>query len=395
MSKLNVEDIYQLSPGQRGMLTVVLLAGAGSDLYFDQSMLTLGGELDEAVWRRAWQRVVDRHPSLRTFFVWERQGEPLQVVRRQVELPWQDLDWRGLPLPEREARLESFLSEDRARGVDLGTPPLMRCALIRWEEQTWKMVWSFHHLIVDGWSLPRVLAEAIAIYAAFREGREPELEAPRGYRDYIVWLQRQDRARAEAFWRDALAGFDEPTPLPYDGSGAGAGIRTSDRELSWIPPAEAEALSALGRRRQLTLNTLFQGAWGALLARATDRDDVIFGSVVSGRPPEVEGIESVVGFFINVLPVRVRVGNEAVGAALADLQRRQVEQRDFEYCPLETIQAWSGLPLGSRQIDTLLVFQNFPLDPLEAAGSLPGFRILETSGRGASHYPVSLYVGPR
>ncbi|HEY4561540.1 MAG TPA: AMP-binding protein, partial [Thermoanaerobaculia bacterium] len=159
--------------------------------------------------------------------------------------------------------------------------------------------------------------------------------------------------------------------------------------------AEAAALSTLGRRRQLTLNTLFQGAWGALLARATDRDDVIFGSVVSGRPPEVEGIESVVGFFINVLPVRVRVGNEAVGAALADLQRHQVEQRDFEYCPLETIQAWSGLPLGSRQIETLLVFQNFPLDPLEAAGSLPGFRILETSGRGASHYPVSLYVGPR
>src|SRR3982751_943271 len=395
MSKPNIEDIYQLSPGQQGMLTVILLAGSGSDLYFDQSMLTLGGELDAAVWRRAWQRVVDRHPSLRTLFVWERQGEPLQVVRRQVELPWQELDWRGLPLPEREARLEGFLSEDRARGVDLGTPPLMRYTLIRWEEQTWKMVWSFHHMIVDGWSLPRVLAEVVAVYAAFREGREPEMEAPRGYRDYIVWLQRQDRARAEAFWRDALAGFDEPTPLPYGGTGAGAGVRTSGRELSWIPPAEAEALSTLGRRRQLTLNTLFQGAWGALLARATDRDDVIFGGVVSGRPPEVAGIESVVGFFINVLPVRVRMGNEAVGAALADLQLRQVEQRDFEYCPLETIQAWSGLPLGSRQIETLLVFQNFPLDPLEAAGSLPGFRILDSSGRGSSHYPVSLYVGPR
>jgi amino acid adenylation domain-containing protein len=395
MSKPNVEDIYPLSPGQRGMLTVVLLAGSGSDLYFDQSTLTLGGELDAALLRRAWQRVMDRHPSLRTLFVWERQGEPLQVVRRQVELPWQELDWRGLAPAERDARLERFLREDRARGVDLGTPPLMRCALIRWEEQTWKMAWSFHHLIVDGWSLPRVLAEVIAIYAAFREGREPELAAPRGYRNYIAWLQRQNLARAEAFWRDALAGFDEPTPLPYDGTGAGAGIRISGRELGWIPPAEAGTLSALSRRLQLTLNTLFQGAWGALLARATDRDDVIFGGVVSGRPPEVEGIESVVGFFINVLPVRVRMGNETVGAALADLQRHQVEQRDFEYVPLETIQAWSGLPLGSRQIETLLVFQNFPLDPLEATGSLPGFRILETRGQGASHYPVSLYVAPR
>src|SRR3954465_816239 len=138
MSKPNIEDIYQLSPGQHGMLTVVLLAGSGSDLYFDQSTLTLGGELDEAAWHRAWQRVLDRHPALRTLFVWERQGEPLQVVRRQVELPWQELDWRGLPAAEREARLEELLREDRARGFNLGTPPLMRCALIHWDDETWK-----------------------------------------------------------------------------------------------------------------------------------------------------------------------------------------------------------------------------------------------------------------
>jgi amino acid adenylation domain-containing protein len=393
MSKPNVEDIYQLSPGQQGMLTVVLLSGAQSEVYFDQSTMTLGGELEVGLWRRAWQRVLDRHPSLRTLFVWERRGEPLQVVRREVEIPWQELDWSGLPLAEREARLESFLREDRARGFDLGVPPLMRLALIRWEEATWKMVWSFHHLIVDGWSVSRVLGEAVACYAAFREGREPDLEPPRRFRDYIAWLQGQDLGRAEAFWRGVLAGFEEPTPLPYDGTGRGDSS-AADRELLWLPPAEAEALSTLARRHQLTLNTLFQGAWGALLARATGRDDVLFGSVVSGRPGELEGIESVVGFFINVLPVRMRIGGEAVGQALAHLQADQVEQREFEYVPLESIQAWLGLPRGSRLMDSLLVFQNFPLNPVEPAAS-PGFRFLESQGRGVSHYPVTLYVAPR
>jgi amino acid adenylation domain-containing protein len=394
MSKLNIEDIYQLSPGQQGMLTVVLLAGSGSEVYFDQTAMTLYGELDAAFWHRAWQQVMDRHPALRTLFVWERKGEPLQVVRSQVELPWQDLDWSGLALAEREARLEDFLRADRTRGFDLGTPPLMRFALIRWEEAAWKLVWSFHHLIVDGWSVSRIFSEAVAAYSAFRDGREPDLETPRRYRDYIGWLQRQDLDRAKAFWRGALAGFDEPTPLPYDGTGRGGDGSVSSREIDWIPPAEVEALSTLARRNQLTLNTVFQGAWGALLARTAGRDDVIFGSVVSGRPGEVEGIESMVGFFINVLPVRVRVGNEAVGPALAHLQAGQVEQRDFEYCPLESIQAWMGLPRGSRLMESLLAFQNFPLDPLELTAS-PGFRIQMNQGLGVSHYPVVLYVAPR
>ena len=389
-----IEDVYPLSPGQQGMLAVVLLAGPGSEVYFDQSTLNLIGELDTAVWQRAWQRVQDRHPVLRTRFVWERQGEPLQVVHKQVELPWQELDWSAESEGDRKARLDPFLRQDRARGFDLSCPQLMRCALIRWDAETWKMVWSFHHLIVDGWSLSRMFGEAAACYAAFRESREPELEPPGRYRDYIDWLQRQDLDRAETFWRNALAGFDEPTPLPYDGTGRGGESWSSASELAWIPPAESEALSALARRHQLTLNTLFQGAWGAFLARATGRDDVHYGCVVSGRPGEVEAIESMVGFFINVLPARVRVGREAVSTALAALQRSQVEARDFEYCPLERIQEWSGLPRGSRQIETLLVFQNFPVDPLESA-SLAGLRVVNTGGGAANHYPAVLYVSPR
>ncbi len=394
MSKPNIEDIYPLSPGQQGMLMVLLLAGARSEVYFDQCITTLSGELDAALWRRAWQGVVDRHPSLRSLFLWERREQPLQVVRREAELPCAEHDWSALAEAEREARLHAFLAADRARGFDLGRPPLMRLALIRWSAESWKFVWSFHHLIVDGWSLSRVFGEAIAGYAALRAGREPELEAPRRYRDYIAWLQRQDLGVAETFWRGALAGFDTPTPLPYDGSGAGGESWEYGRETDWLPADETAALAAAARHRQLTLNTLFQGAWGTLLGRATRRSDVIFGSVVAGRPGEVEGIESMVGFFINVLPVRMRVGSRTAAAELSDLQRRQSEQRDFEYCPLETLQAWSEIPRGTRLIESLLVFQNFPLNPLEVT-DLPGFRIADSQVAGATHYPVTLYVAPR
>jgi amino acid adenylation domain-containing protein len=400
LSKLNVEDIYPLSPGQQGMLMVLLLSGSKSEVYFDQCILTVGGDLDVAAWRRAWQRVVDRHPSLRTLFLWEGREQPLQVVRREADLACTEHDWRDLATAgetAREERLEAFLREDRERGFDLARPPLMRLAAIRWSDDEWRVVWSFHHLIVDGWSLSRVVGEAVSYYCALRAGTEPAIEAPRRYRDYIAWVQRQDLGRAESFWREALRGFDEATPLPYDGTGSGGESWDYGRETGWIPSAETEALAALARGcqpAQLTLNTLVQGAWGTLLGRATGRSDVVFGSVVSGRPPEVDGIESVVGFFINVLPVRVRVGGEAVLPALAALQSRQIEQRDYEYCPLESVQAWSELPRGAPLIESLLVFQNFPLNPLGAA-SLPGIRILGSQVRGATHYPVTLYVAPR
>ena len=391
MSKLNVEDIYPLSPGQQGMLMVLLLSGSRSEVYFDQCVLTVAGDLDVDAWRGAWQRVVDRHPSLRTLFLWEGREQPLQVVRRQAQIDCAEHDWRGLD--DRESRLETFLREDRERGFDLAQPPLTRLAVICWSDDEWRVVWSFHHLIVDGWSLSRVLGEAVSFYGAMREGTELQIEAPRRYRDYIAWVQRQDLGRAEVFWREALRGFDEATPLPYDGTGTGGESWDYGRETGWIPREETAALNALARGHQLTLNTLVQGAWGTLLGRATGRNDVVFGSVVSGRPAEVDGIESVVGFFINVLPVRVKVGGEAVVPALSELQERQIEQRDYEYCPLESVQAWSELPRGSRLIESLLVFQNFPLNPLEVT-SLPGIQVLGSQVRGATHYPITLYVAP-
>jgi amino acid adenylation domain-containing protein len=396
MSKQNIEDIYPLSPAQQGMLLYLVLAGYRSEVYFDQYVATLGA-LDPAVLRRAWQRVLDRHPALRTLFLWEKQDQPVQVVRREVELPWQEHDWRDLPAAAREERFAAFLRDDHARGFDLGKAPLTRVALVRWAEEEWRLVWSFSHLILDGWSIAVVLSELQAIYAAGCAGRDPELPAPRPYRDYIAWLRRQDPARAEEHWRRALAGFEPPTPLPFDGTGAprDSGWAAAE-EVRALPPATMPAVQALVRRHQITVNVLFQGLWGLLLGRWRTVDDVVYGGVVSGRPYELDGVESMVGMFINALPVRLRV--DAASELIPWLQRLQTEQseqRELEYCSNEQILVWTGLPRHMPLYESLLVFENYPADPLGRSRTPGGLDVGPAHLAEANNFPLTLYVIPR
>ncbi|HSF41596.1 MAG TPA: condensation domain-containing protein, partial [Thermoanaerobaculia bacterium] len=395
--KKNVEDLYPLAPAQQGMLMYLLISGAGSEVFFDQFASTMAGRLDVSAWRRAWQQVVDRHPTLRTLFLWEKRDQPLQVVRRTVELPWEELDWRDLPLSEREARWAAFLHDDAKRGFDLGQAPLTRAAVIRWDDESWKFVWSFHHLVLDGWSISVVLSEALSLYRAYSRGEELSLAPARPYRDYISWLQRRDLDQAREFWRRTLAGFTSPTPLAFDGTATGEDKTSSASAYRsvFLPPEKKQALEALARQHQLTLNTLLQGAWSLLLGRYADRSDVVFGGVVSGRPYDLDGVESMVGMFINVLPVRVQVD---LGARLVPwlraIQEHQIEQREYEYSALEQIQAWSGVPHEVRLFDSLLVFENYPTDPLaQSKAEEVGFtqaRLAESN-----HNALSLYVVPR
>jgi amino acid adenylation domain-containing protein len=391
----NVEDVYLLSPAQEGMLLYLLVSGAGSQVYFDQFVCTLRGPCDGAAWRRAWERVVARHGALRTFFLWEKRDRPLQVVRRQVAVPWTEEDWRQVPAAERRERLAAFLAADRRRGFDLGAAPLVRFALLRLGEAEFRFVWSFHHLVIDGWSLALVLNEALALYAALRRGAEPELPAPPPFRDFIAWLERQDAARAEAFWRRQLAGFRSPTPLPGDGApDAGGGLdgRLAADESRLLPPGLTASLGDLARRHGLTLNTVLQGAWGLLLGRAGGRRDVVFGAVGAGRPAELPGVETMVGLFINALPVRLALdGRQRLLPWLAELQQRQVEQRAFEHCLLEQVRSWSELPPRTPLFDSLLVYENYPVEPL-TDGAAVGFELTDVRLSEATNYPLTLYA---
>jgi len=207
-----IEAIYPLSPMQQGMLFHSLYAPK-TGVYVEQLFCTLRGDLDVHAFERAWQRVLDRHGVLRTAFVWEEVDEPVQVVHQQVSLPVTHVDWRGLARPEQQARLAAFREADQRLGFDLSFAPLIRLTLFHLADGEYEFLWSHHHILLDGWSLPLVLEEIVTCYEAFRKGREVTIPRRRPYRDYIAWLKGQDLEAAEAFWRDSLAGFSSPSSL--------------------------------------------------------------------------------------------------------------------------------------------------------------------------------------
>ena len=238
--------------------------------------------------RGAWQVLVDRHSILRTAFLWEDLEQPVQAVQRRVDLPIARHDWRGLSPAERDQQLMSFIAADRERGFVLSQAPLMRLALIRYADDEYKCVLSRHHMVLDRWSRALLLKDFFAIYDALSAGREPTLDVPRPYSDYIAWLSRQDAGAAEQFWRTSLAGFTEPTPFAVDRKTDRPderGRQYADQRIQ-LSEAATEKVQAFARQHRLTLNTVAQGAWGLLLARYSGTDDVVFGvsSRAAARP---------------------------------------------------------------------------------------------------------------
>jgi amino acid adenylation domain-containing protein/non-ribosomal peptide synthase protein (TIGR01720 family) len=389
-----VEDLYPLTPMQEGLLFHSLLAGTGADPYFEQLTAEVEGDLDEAAFAAAWQRVVERHTALRTGFLRDGLERPLQLVRRAVEIPWTHEDWRGLPPAEREARWRGLLAADRARGFDLARPPLLRLALARTGEETRRLVWSSHHILLDGWCIPLLLNEVFTLYGAAVAGRAAALPPARPYRDYIAWLDRRDPAEAERYWRRRLAGFAAPTPVPFDRSAGSRAPRPEDYcEREIILPATR--MEALAQRLRVTLNTLVQGAWALTLARYAQASDVVFGAVVSGRPAELPGVESMVGLFINTVPVRVEIpAGGPASAWLARLQEEQIEQRPHDWTPLTEIQQRVDLPAGEPLLSSLLVFESYPFDAT-LGDRLEGLRIREVALAERTNYPLTLTVVAR
>ncbi|WP_410586702.1 amino acid adenylation domain-containing protein [Amycolatopsis sp. lyj-23] len=352
-----VEATYELSPLQQGMHFHALLS-PDSGVYVVQLSFALEGELDVEVFRSAWHDVVSRHPALRTTFHQADGEDPVQVVHREVPEPWRVPDWRGRD--DVAALVADLLESERAASFDLTEPPLFRFALARVAERTHRFVWTHHHLLMDGWSLPVVLTDVFTCYEARRAGRRPRLPAVPPYQEYVAWLREQDTAAADAVWREALAGFTAPTPLPLDQPGCGpAGAATAEVALS---AQRTRELRQLCRTHGLTLSTAVQGAWGLVLARHAETDDVVFGVTVSGRSPELPGVEGMVGLFINSLPLRLRADPAAaVTPWLRAVQSSFAEVRQYEHTPLVRVQGHSAVPRGTRLFDSLVVFENYPL----------------------------------
>ena len=365
--------------------------------YLTQLICELEGDLDRIAFRDAWRRVVDNYAALRAGFEWEIvSDEPVQVIRQIRELQWQEENWSTLSSWQQESRLETYLKEDRKREIDLRQAPLMHFMLIQTAAAKHKFVWSSHHLVMDGWSLPIVLNSVMDCYASLRRKQPVKLRPERSYREYIQWLREQDLANAEDFWSGFLKGFNASTSLSFlrrvhPGSGFGEDFREQEISLSEDSSARLQALS---RQYQVTLNTIVQGAWALLLSRKTGKDDVIFGVVCSGRPAQLADVESMVGLFINTLPMRGRVEEKSdLIDWLRYLQESQAEMSQFEYTPLSQVQAWSGLRRDTALFESILVFENYPAISWSST-SEPELRIANVQSRERSNYPLTLWVMP-
>ena len=398
MNLKEIEDFYPLSPLQEGMLFHSLYApevGA----YINTFSNGLQGALNVSAFQRAWQQVVNRHQALRSIFVKDGLKQPLQFVYRQTSLPWEVLDWRDLSSSDQQQQINAFLLADRARGFDLSKPPLMRFALLRLADDRWHFVWTFHHILLDGWCLSLLLQEVFGFYEAYTRGQQLQLPRPRPYRDYIRWLQRQDLGAAETYWRKRLKGLTAPTVFdfgeqrqPQDGPSSYA---EQSRDIS---EQTSRAVETLARQQQVTVNTVIQGAWAVLMSRYSGERDVLYGVTVSGRPAELAGVEQMVGLFINALPMRVEVEGEAeVGRWLQALQAEQAEMRQYEYSPLVEVQGWSEVERGVPLFETLLAYENFPTVQAQSGGpNSSAVSLSVTQGRNLerTNYPLSVVVTP-
>jgi amino acid adenylation domain-containing protein len=393
--KEQIVDLYPLSPMQEGLLFHWLYAPE-SKAYFLQASWRLLASLDVSAFRRAWQTVFDRHAILRTTFLWEGLSKPLQAVHETLEPEWIEEDWRKLSVEEQAASWKVFLRRDSERGFDLSKGPLTRLALMRTGAESYLFAWSTHHILLDGWSNQFLMSEVFTLYEAYRQGKELQLPRPPRYRDYIAWLLQQDLGKAEAFWREELNGFTEPTSLGIDRSATGlsAGKEEIEDQTLWLSEEVTSRLESLARAHKVTLNNVVQGAWGVLLSRYSGTQDVVFGSTSSGRSAGPKGIEAMVGLFINTLPVRVQVKpDESLRTYLKDVQIRQSRAHEFEYTPLTQIQSWNETTRGKALFESLVVFQNHPMDaPLSQAGS--SVQIKEAKGFDRTHYPLALTVNP-
>ncbi|MFD7719116.1 amino acid adenylation domain-containing protein, partial [Streptomyces sp. NPDC059814] len=395
MTGFQLEDVLPLTPLQAGMHFHALYDSRAVDVYTAQFVFDLEGPVSVPALRAAIAGLLRRHANLRAGFLHEDLDEPVQAIAAEVPVPLEERDLAGTDgTGTREERLTAFLAADRVRRFDLTTPPLMRFTLVRTAPQRHRLVMTSHHILFDGWSMPLIVRELFELYAT--QGDDSALPRVTPYRTYLGWLAQQDRTAALDAWATALAGIEAPTLLAGPGGAGGQGAAELPETLVLeLDAATTLRLRETARAHRLTLNTLVQGAWGLVLGHLTGRQDVVFGATVSGRPPEIPGIESMVGLFINTVPVRLRPEpGETLAGLLTRLQEEQGRLLGSQHVGLSEIRGATGL---DELFDTLTVFENYPMDDESLRTAQQGLRDLAVtgfSGTDAAHYPLTLTIAP-
>ncbi len=391
---LDIEDVMALSPLQEGLYSLTVLSGLADsfpdqpadDPYVIGMAADISGALDPDLLRDCAAKMLARHPNLRASFFSQGIARPVQIVPSRVELPWK----RIAAAPE---DIEALDAAERRRPFDLERGPAIRFLLIELPDPQWRLVITAHHIVIDGWSLPVFVNEMMILYQAGGD-LEALPDNPRPYRDYIGWLANRDHAASQQIWRQHLADLPGPTflsaALRSEGSVDSGPPRLPVRtELRMDPQATAELVDG-ARSRGVTINTLLQMAWALVVSRLTGRDDVVFGVTVSGRPAELAGVETMIGLFINTVPLRVRLDEKiAVGEQCRAVQRDSAMLREHGYLGHAELRALGGV---GEMFDTLLVYENFPLGGMAADAELTsaGVTFRPAALESLTHFPVVL-----
>ncbi|MDD0977468.1 non-ribosomal peptide synthetase, partial [Pseudomonas fontis] len=385
VAAVDIEDIYPLSPMQEGML-FHSVSDDETELYINQSSLTIDG-LDVPRLRAAWAFVTERHAIQRSSFHWQGGlAKPLQVVHRQVELDISEVDWRGTPVDAQ--RIAELDRSERLRGFDLCAAPLQRVLLVRLSDEQYQMIWTSHHILMDGWSSSRLFGEVLQHYGT------GEVSGQSGrYRDFIEWLVNQDRDDLERFWKARLQPLEEPTLLSQAVHPRHVQDLPGHQALySYWDEVQTTRLQQHCRRLRITLNTLVQGAWLLVLQRYTGQRTVTFGATVAGRPESLPGADSMLGLFINTLPViQTLQPSQPLVQWLRALQAYNLEIRDYSHAPLADVQRWSGVS-GQGLFDSIIVFENYPIDERLNEEVETGLSFGPSANHGVTNFPMDLAV---
>jgi mycobactin peptide synthetase MbtF len=378
-----IEDVLALSPLQEGLIALYRVAEETIDLYTLQFQVDIDGPVDVELLRRSAQAMLDRHPNLRAAF-WDRDvPKPVQIVPAEAELPW----FERVAMP---TEFDAVARSERRRPFDLSRGPALRVVLLTVPGETRRrMVFTAHHILVDGWGLGAFVTEMLAVYQA--GGSADGLPTPRPYRDYIVWLSQQDRAAATVKWTEYLHGVSAPLMVADGAVVAGSGVPGESALV--LPAAETTRLRAWAGRNSLTLNTAVLFAWAVVLGRLADRRDVVFGTIVSGRPQDLRGVETMVGLFINAMPVVHHISSTAsVVEQCRRLQREYSAMRDIGYLSLSELQHAHG---QGALFDSLFVFENAPIGHLiRNVTTSDGARFHPVEGQSLTHYPLTVVAHP-
>jgi amino acid adenylation domain-containing protein/non-ribosomal peptide synthase protein (TIGR01720 family) len=380
------------TPQQQGVLFESLSRPSG--IHVEQFLISLAGPLDCDRLERAWRTVVNRHAVLRSAFLWRNTAQPLQAVLREVEPAWTRLDLSRLPAPAQRRQIDDWLMQDSARGFALDAAPLLRLALFRIGERDWVLGWSFHHILLDGWSVALVLAAVMEAYQRADGDDRDQAGAMVIQADYLAWLARQPERDAEEFWKSELEGMAPIRPLGLLDPSPASGDGYEESELV-LDASTSESLMALARREGVSLNTVVQAAWASLIARFGE-DDVVFGVTVSGRPQDLDGSEDAVGLFVNTLPLRLRLPRQGpLRPWLREVQERSSRIRRFEHFGTARVHAWSGLPARASLFDSLIVYENYPFDRVRSAAARSVIAVTDQEVHGArTRFALTLLVIP-